>query len=334
MRMTSSSRLRLAPDVREDDSLRPSLGPKKNLNNGTDDSDSDDDNATVTEIYEYTGPKRNVSSNNTGSEGEQVPKEENQITDDAIEETAVVGPKDSTSTSSLEPNSKGRGENHQASTQDEAHDEVQGHSGGSVGSAFRKKMRQRIGREMSAGQGTDSSTAMKKESISSVRASGRGRPSKSDAVSNGTRESMLSSSKIEGSEGRQKRAPDGSELRRSSRAAAEFATQQITEQTKRPKLVETPSPAPATDQKKGIATPGGKGRGRPTRTLTKTLAKTPTKPEYEVELILDTRKKSGATEYLVKWKGYHVKESTWEPAANLTHCAQALKEFRSGGSRK
>lgn len=60
--------------------------------------------------------------------------------------------------------------------------------------------------------------------------------------------------------------------------------------------------------------------------------------EYEVELILDKRGKSrtGPAEYLVKWKGYHVKESTWEPAANLTHCPQALAQFCSpvGKGRK
>ncbi|GAW11714.1 hypothetical protein ANO14919_010640 [Xylariales sp. No.14919] len=100
------------------------------------------------------------------------------------------------------------------------------------------------------------------------------------------------------------------ELRKSTRAAAESATQQITKQSKSPR---TAAPKPSTS-----------------KTRTTALPKKVAKVEYEVELILDTRKKSGTTEYLVKWKGYHVSDSSWEPAANLTHCARALKEFRSG----
>ena len=40
-------------------------------------------------------------------------------------------------------------------------------------------------------------------------------------------------------------------------------------------------------------------------------------PEYEVEDILDSRICRGSTEYLVKWLGYPVFESTWEPASHL-----------------
>lgn len=86
---------------------------------------------------------------------------------------------------------------------------------------------------------------------------------------------------------------------------------------------------PTPGRKKGVTTLSSKGRRIPIKTPIKTPDKGPGKFEYEVELILDSRKKSGTTEYLVKWKGYHVKDNTWEPAANLTHCAQALKNFNS-----
>ena len=39
--------------------------------------------------------------------------------------------------------------------------------------------------------------------------------------------------------------------------------------------------------------------------------------EYEVEEILDTRRKGRYTEYLVKWVGYPPSESTWEPRGQL-----------------
>ena len=47
--------------------------------------------------------------------------------------------------------------------------------------------------------------------------------------------------------------------------------------------------------------------------------------KYKVEDILDHRSRGhGHTEYLVKWRGYSVFESTWEPEANLTNCARTL----------
>ena len=50
--------------------------------------------------------------------------------------------------------------------------------------------------------------------------------------------------------------------------------------------------------------------------------------EYEVEDILDHRSRgrgrSSCMEYLAKWHGYSVLESTWEPEANLTNCAHTL----------
>jgi len=57
------------------------------------------------------------------------------------------------------------------------------------------------------------------------------------------------------------------------------------------------------------------------------------KEEYEVEKILDaqdryvqgTRKK--ALHFLVKWKGYHEKDNTWEPLENVKNSKELLDEF-------
>jgi hypothetical protein len=52
-------------------------------------------------------------------------------------------------------------------------------------------------------------------------------------------------------------------------------------------------------------------------------------PEYEVEEVIDSRKRRGKLEYLVHWKGYPREERTWEPAANLANAEAARKEFHS-----
>lgn len=53
--------------------------------------------------------------------------------------------------------------------------------------------------------------------------------------------------------------------------------------------------------------------------------------EYEVEDILDMRVRCrgrlSSTEYLVKWRGYGLAESTWEPVSNLTNCPEVLSAF-------
>ena len=49
------------------------------------------------------------------------------------------------------------------------------------------------------------------------------------------------------------------------------------------------------------------------------------KPAWEVESILDKRRKGKKTEYLVKWKGYPSWESTWEPMEMLN--AQVVKKM-------
>lgn len=73
----------------------------------------------------------------------------------------------------------------------------------------------------------------------------------------------------------------------------------------------------------------------------KTAAKRGRKPgtggrEYGVERITDSRldKKKGTIEYLVKWQGYRVADNTWEPAANLTHCAKKLAEYKKSQKAK
>ncbi|KAL3688559.1 hypothetical protein R1sor_014868 [Riccia sorocarpa] len=51
-------------------------------------------------------------------------------------------------------------------------------------------------------------------------------------------------------------------------------------------------------------------------------------PEYEVEVILRSRRRKNQTEYLVKWKGYHVSESTWLKEGDLEHAQEVLEEFQ------
>jgi len=49
--------------------------------------------------------------------------------------------------------------------------------------------------------------------------------------------------------------------------------------------------------------------------------------EYEVEKVLDSRRKWGKLEYLVHWCGYDINERTWEPAENLANAPQKVQEF-------
>lgn len=48
---------------------------------------------------------------------------------------------------------------------------------------------------------------------------------------------------------------------------------------------------------------------------------------YEVETIIDKRKKNGKEQYLVKWKGYGLDQTTWEPKENLGNCLEMLVSF-------
>jgi len=51
--------------------------------------------------------------------------------------------------------------------------------------------------------------------------------------------------------------------------------------------------------------------------------------EYEVEEVLDSRRRRGRLEYLVKWKGYdNTEESmTWEPVANLKNSKDLVIKY-------
>jgi chromobox protein 1 len=49
--------------------------------------------------------------------------------------------------------------------------------------------------------------------------------------------------------------------------------------------------------------------------------------EYEVERILDVKTVNKKREFLVKWKGFPVNSSTWEPEENLQHATDLVDAF-------
>ncbi len=51
------------------------------------------------------------------------------------------------------------------------------------------------------------------------------------------------------------------------------------------------------------------------------------KEEYEVEMILDSKRIRGKLVYLVKWVGYSHEENTWEQKDNLSHLDEYLANF-------
>jgi len=59
--------------------------------------------------------------------------------------------------------------------------------------------------------------------------------------------------------------------------------------------------------------------------------------EYEVEKIMNKRKKYGKWEYLVRWKGYTAEEDLWEKKTNLKNAKEMVeeyeKEYRKVGRR-
>ena len=50
-------------------------------------------------------------------------------------------------------------------------------------------------------------------------------------------------------------------------------------------------------------------------------------PEWEVESVLDMRRRGTHVEYLVKWRGYPLEEASWEPKSHLTHAGEVLQEY-------
>jgi hypothetical protein len=47
-----------------------------------------------------------------------------------------------------------------------------------------------------------------------------------------------------------------------------------------------------------------------------------------VEAIFDYRVHEGREEFRVKWKGFSLKECTWEPTINLEGCIDMVKDFK------
>ncbi len=56
--------------------------------------------------------------------------------------------------------------------------------------------------------------------------------------------------------------------------------------------------------------------------------------EWEVEAILGERGTGARKRYLVKWKGWPMWESTWEPRANLTNVDELLKQYADSMKQK
>ncbi|CEL55455.1 hypothetical protein RSOLAG1IB_01467 [Rhizoctonia solani AG-1 IB] len=49
--------------------------------------------------------------------------------------------------------------------------------------------------------------------------------------------------------------------------------------------------------------------------------------EYQVDKFVDWAAEDGIWKYRVRWKGYAPHEDTWEPAKDLQHCEDQLREF-------
>ncbi len=48
---------------------------------------------------------------------------------------------------------------------------------------------------------------------------------------------------------------------------------------------------------------------------------------YNIEKILDRRKVNGRFEYKIKWEGYPMSQSTWEPMKNLETAKELVEEY-------
>ena len=48
---------------------------------------------------------------------------------------------------------------------------------------------------------------------------------------------------------------------------------------------------------------------------------------YNIEKILDRRKVNGKYEYKIKWEGYPMNQSTWEPMKNLETAKELVEEY-------
>ncbi|XP_046545026.1 chromo domain-containing protein cec-3-like [Haliotis rubra] len=57
------------------------------------------------------------------------------------------------------------------------------------------------------------------------------------------------------------------------------------------------------------------------------MASSDSESSYEVDQILNQRKRKGVVEYLVRWRGFGKEEDSWEPLKNLANCAAAMAAY-------
>ena len=55
---------------------------------------------------------------------------------------------------------------------------------------------------------------------------------------------------------------------------------------------------------------------------------------YQVDEVIGRRRKKGKYEYLIKWKGYSINESTWEPLKNLNFIKNLIEEYDNSCDKK
>src|SRR4051812_20862459 len=56
--------------------------------------------------------------------------------------------------------------------------------------------------------------------------------------------------------------------------------------------------------------------------------------EYEVEKIIDIRRRHGRNQYLIKWKGYSEYESTWEDEEDCQNARKLIEKFLQNRNRQ
>lgn len=149
----------------------------------------------------------------------------------------------------------------------------------------------------------------------------RGRPRKSDSA--GTAGSDAQGSAVTESPTKKTAKSvsysDEGATRRSSRAAAESAKANISEQQtkKQQSSAVKATTSSAKGSKKASEQPAGRGRGRPKK-----------KVIFSVEKLVDKSvDKKGAAKYLVKWEDYDASENTWEPIENLQGCMHLVEAY-------
>ena len=56
--------------------------------------------------------------------------------------------------------------------------------------------------------------------------------------------------------------------------------------------------------------------------------------EWEIQKILDSWYNDGLLQYQIHWKGYNIKDATWEPAENCKGSTTALRKFHHSNPNK